>query len=464
MGMGFRMDVLIALPAYIIVVALLLDAPLGKHLREKALAVLICAAVFVATGFPILTAMGTSMKYQDFMLGLNTLYDGRLGVGGVPYQINHRYLDFEPFATLEAHAIHLDGEPGFYEWDTPEVEAAGRRYTWGVLRTFPADIVTRCYASVLRTVDELHSSTRHPAPRGISDRFALWCYGVHAFLVEHLFRYARYATVLALLMLAAHRLRLGFGALFLLLYFGGYGAAQFASRHYFHMQFLAYWAVACCLGLAWVVARAYWQKRNGGAEAWTWEPLPALKRVGIFASLTLVGILGPVWALRLYQAPKVEAVLGSYEAAPRSALQTRTRATAEGAVLVQGVDGAGRDALPPDDPYFAREFLVAEFDTQDAPVPFIARYEGANHDLAFTWHGEAPRASGPVRVYFPVYYSRWHNTVGWTRYLGLELSPENAARLKGLSRVETPEAFSLLLTATLPPDWREGPLWQHFTR
>ncbi len=468
-GMGFRMDVLICVPAFVLVVFLFLEGPLTARLREKVAAVAIFLAVFFVAGFPILTAMGTSMKYQDFMLGLNDLYDSRLGVGGVPYQINHRYFDREPFATLEAYAVHRTGAPGFYDWDTPEVEAAGRRFTREVIRTFPADLMMRALAATLRTVDELNSSPRHPAPRGIDDAILRHFYDAHAWIVFHGLRYARYAVVLALLLLSAFSLRHGLAALFFLLYFGGYGAVQFASRHYFHMQFLSFWAVAFCLAAVAAIVR-YPITRERAKDASPLLPKHGAKgailRVAVFSVIAVVGIFVPLQALRIYQTGQVRKVLEAYEAAPRTGLSFHTTSQENGFVLVQSDEGAKCGPQPDGPPCFNYDYLVAEFDSSEGAVPFLVRYEGSSHDVAFTWTGTIPRAEGgPVRLYFPAYYARWRNTDHeWTRYKGLELAPEFLPRLRSLDRVDHPERFTFLLTATLAPDWREKPLYQRLTR
>ena len=191
-----------------------------------------------------------------------------------------------------------------------------------------------------------------------------------------------------------------------------------------------------------------------------------LARVALLALVASVATFVPLQLLRWYQTDQVLAVLAAYEEAPRSDLSLRTTVLENGAVLIQGARGAGRDGLPEVSPYFDYDYLVAEFDSADGPIPFLARYDGSYHDLAFTWTGTVPQsAGGPVRLYFPAYYARWGNTQGeWTRYRGLELAPDHADRILSLGRVANPEEFTFLLTATLPPDWRDQPLYQQLTR
>ena len=462
-GVGFRMDVVMAAPPFVATLFLFTSTGFREHLRTKALAAAVFLGVFFLAGAPVLLSLGTSMKYQDFILGLNDLYDSRLGVGGAPYQINHRYFDREPYVTLQGYALHTEGKAPPYLFDTPEYEAISRDYSMRILRTFPADLMTRALAAVERTLDELTTNLHSPPPRGWDGAALRAAYTVHSVVTQAFTRFAKYAALLALVLLAIRSLRLAFAAYFLLLYFVGYSAIQFASRHYFHMQFAGLLAVAVVMACA-LWAWEQFREPTGDAPS----PRVALRRAAVFIAVALLVIVAPLQGLRWYQAAQVRPLLSAYAGAGVAPVELHWSSLEDGRRLAQGSGGAGRDTLlvTTEAPYFAVEFLVATFDTTAAPVHVEVRYTGSIHDTALTWSMVLPQTEGgPTRLFFPAYTAVYAGTDGqWTNYQGLVLANEDAGRLVSLARVDDPAQFPLLLTARLAPDWEDGPLYQQQVR
>lgn len=467
LGVGFRLDVVIMLPAFAVSVACFAPPPAGAW-RVRVAAVLLCAATYYAVSWPVTHALQTGMKYQDFLLGLNDLYDSRLGVGGAPYQIGHRYFDREPMAILQAYATRFPDEPALYEFDTEAYEAIGRRYSLQVLSHFPADLALRALAAVLRTVDELTFSTANPAPRGVTGAFTQAAFAAVAELASPVLRFARYAIVLALLCLAGRNLRLAWAALFLLLYFGGYGAIQFASRHYFHLQFLGLWAMGFLAWAAVCMARETWAL--GGPRAW-WAAhaarLPrAAGRAAIFAAVSVAAIVLSLQGLRVWQAHQLKPWREAVMSAPTEPVPIARVQNADG-VLLYALDGPQLPVSAPDaEPSFHVEYWVAEFDTTQGDVAPTIRYRGSVPDLALTWSTHLPATTaGSTRLVFPVYSARWLGAAaGWTQFEGMLLPEAESERLRGISRIPVSAAPPLLLTWTLPPDATSQPLRQRLVR
>jgi len=195
---------------------------------------------------------------------------------------------------------------------------------------------------------------------------------------------------------------------------------------------------------------------------------PEPRRVVVVAASAAALIAVPVALLRWYQADRVEALLSRYAAAESDIVETTRAPMGNGAVLVQGVAGAGIDRLPnaPGTPYFDYEVLAATFDTREGTVRVVAEYTGSNPDAALTWGITAPQsASGMTRIYFPVYYGDWiGDDMGWSCYRGLVVAPQDEAALLELRRVTEPAELPLLLPVVLTETWREQTLWQRFTR
>ncbi len=475
-GYGFRMDTMIAVPAFAVIALCFAQCRKGLALAPRLFSVLLMLAIYVLTSLPPQSELSASQKYHHLIMGFSDIYDQRLGVGAVPYDIAHRYFDAEPLVITQAFSKYRDGEYTHFRQSTEAYETAGADYTRILLRTFPADIMFRSLAAVLRTIDELGSNPAAPAPRTVTNRFVLSLYEVHAHAMQFLLRYARYLVPLALLALGMIRLRYGFAAGFMLFYFCGYGAIQFASRHYFHLQFMSLWAVALLLTLAWHTAQR--MRKPETREACRLASLapaiaraPALRRALIFATLAVAALAIPLCALRCYQQGQIRPLLAAYEEAECENLFYTKRPLDAGRVLVQGVDGGGAEDLPRPcgPPYFAVEFLVASFDTQAGAVQVSAEYRGSRQDLLLAWSTTLPQTeSRETQLYFPAYTVCFDLEPGqerdWAHYRGLCLSAEAAARFRGLRRVSEPEQFPLLLTATLSPGWEARPLWQRLIR
>src|SRR5437868_2083505 len=67
---------------------------------------------------------------------------------------------------------------------------------------------------------------------------------------------------LALVALSAVSMRLGLFALFFLFYVGGYPMLQFDVRHYFHLEFIAWWSIG------FLIHHVVLQSRAGAEHGW----------------------------------------------------------------------------------------------------------------------------------------------------------------------------------------------------
>src|SRR5690606_23306246 len=107
-----------------------------------------------------------------------------------------------------------------------DYDAAGKAYFRAMATTFPADLITRGYASVLRIVDELQISAYNGGPHGITNQFVLRLFQWRQGLLDILPGGGRYHVAVMLLAIAAVNLRLGFAALAGILVLAGYPALR----------------------------------------------------------------------------------------------------------------------------------------------------------------------------------------------------------------------------------------------
>ncbi len=479
LGLGFRFDVMICAGAFIPL--LLFFTPACGSVRSVVLgrigAVAAFGLVFVASSWPVLAALpAQGDKYHPSLMGFAHLYDARLGVGS-DYQLVHRYLDAEPIAIAHAYSSQTREEQALAEIETPEYEAMVQGFYGVVLTTFPADIVIRAYMATLRILDELRAGRHNALPRGTTNQFLARFFELRGWVMDSVFTHSRYAALLTLLIIAGSNLRLGFGTLFMLLYFGGYTSNQFASRNYFHLEFFGIWAGGFLLGLGWDLAlrlRSSDGRRDLKTQcmnlgAWT----RALGRAAVFLGVSGLALSALLWGLRGYQSAALKPVLERLSAAETKPLDFSLHPLADDRVRVLCPEIAEPSvAFPSQELHFEYHYIVASFDTGEESIEFCADYAGNFADSELDWSITLPRTSNPAgggrsitRLAFPVYhYSGLMGEGMWTRFRGIEVAKAHAPRLSAVHRITDTSQCPIPLTAVLGPEWRKRPAYQRLRR
>ncbi len=83
-GYGFRTDLLVDIPPFLIAVALFLPGGVMANLPLKAAAMMLCVATFIISAWPIIHAVtsGGGCQWHFFLLGLSDPFNAALGVRG----------------------------------------------------------------------------------------------------------------------------------------------------------------------------------------------------------------------------------------------------------------------------------------------------------------------------------------------------------------------------------------------
>jgi hypothetical protein len=470
-GYGFRMDTLMPVPLFLVLLVVFCPGEEGTRLPFRVLGAVAMVATFFLSGWVPHSDVTTSHKYDHTLQGFADIYDQRLGLGGAPYDVAHAYLDTEPLMISQADALHTYGEQRFYTGYTEVYETAGKSYMDRLLRYFPADFFCRAWAAVFRTVDELGPNLRHPAPNYIESPALQKLFHGLAWNMNLLTRYARYAVPFALFLIALRNLRLAVALLFMLAYLGGYSSLQFASRHNFQFQCFSVLAGGFLLSMAW--RGACWLRREGlesvGGALADWKAMAG--RGLAFVVVALLVSVVPLQALRLYQSRQVAPLLGLYEGAEREALRVRMEARDGGDVLarVERADGQALLRTMEKQPDFDWAMLVAEFGAGEEGFDARPEYDISAQAMNFSYVQRIPGTSaGSTFYFFPVYAA--HPTDDdygaglHGAYRGLVLPEAGKQRLKGICRVTNTETLPLVLSVVLGPNWREEPLYQHRIR
>lgn len=466
-GIGFRTDLMIAAPAVVIVLLFFVPGSAVATWGKRLSALVLFLAVFFLSGYPILVAIAQEAGHfcHVTLLGLLQYCDDRLGVAAPLYHLGNPFSDFY-IANVAQTFYHRSGEamPPTTVWN-PEYHAATQAYLREYVSVFPADFVTRAHAAVLRILDEMRVNPARPYPWGITNPFLTTCFDARANTIDTATRGGHYAALLALLVIAARNLRWGFGALFLLCFFAGYTALQFSLRHAFHLEVLVLWPHVFLVQVLWNLGRGLF----AGKEAANPEPrasaaFPArapVVRVLVFAAASSLVAWGALAGLRACQHGTARALFEELDSLPRDPLEHAYREDDPTLIEFTALGFGkpvpeGQEGLPVNYAY-----VVMEFAGNRDVIPVTAQYEADNwehFDYTRTVTIPAVEGEGPVRLFFPLYYSQD------SRFIGMRIPEAAKPYLRACETIPEARTLPLWMTAVLPPNWREMPLHQQFVR
>ncbi|PYR42928.1 MAG: hypothetical protein DMF93_04430 [Acidobacteria bacterium] len=232
-GYGFRTDFLAYIPSFFVTLALFAPGGLLRNLQIKAAAAAVCVAAFLLAAWPAISTLAASKpgcQWHVVILGFARQFDRPLGVESAPYEVGREYLDEWAYTTVTSYAARAHPGIGHIEYCEVAYGGATRAYLLDVAKRFPADLIVRAYGSVLRIVELPFL----PVEGWYADDRPLdWNAGHGSGLV---------IVLAAALVAAAIDRRIGLFVIFVLIYFGGLPAIQFSERHFFHFEFITWFA------------------------------------------------------------------------------------------------------------------------------------------------------------------------------------------------------------------------------
>lgn len=440
-GYGFRSDFLVDIPLFAVAVFGFLEGGLLRNLPMKATAVLVCLAAVIGAGWPVVSVVQErgGCQWHATLLGLTDGPSDALMVTHAPYNFGHEFFDEYAYAVATAYAGRTQPRPHHIEYCSHEYDVVTGRYASEIARTFPGDVVTRTLASVIQVLQLPFRWFDQPLPG-----WAGPVYRLRLVVLKPLRGFGVVFVAATLLALASVSPRLGLFGVFFVLYVGGYPMLQFDVRHYFHLEFMTWWAIGFLVHQAVV---HYGASAGAGVRA----TLPQIRaryewRRGIRTlAAAAAGVLGALWIARGYQQVSATRLFQRYADAPKQKIDVGTYAAGTLHRVLLGHD-------PRADPYPA-DLLEVDFNAArcgaNTSVTFLydRPYDAFGHAVVLD-----ARAAGnePTRVFEPVYAG----------FAGLRFDHAAAECMKGVFRVAAPAQFDLLLGATLPPSWRRHAMFQ----
>jgi hypothetical protein len=495
LGLGFRVDLMIIIPAVISVILFAVRGVTRAALTTKAIAAGGFIITFALTGAPILTTLYSEASLSHaVVLGLMTPFNDALGIDPPVYDVGDLYADGFAASVIEAHAILVDRDRSPGRAGAPSYGAAysrkGNSLLMDIGRRFPADFLVRALGATRQVIanpfDALSGAeaagidalTRTPMRltllhwRAVAGR---WLHG-H----ELLFIAAAFLAV------ALRDRRLSVVVTLLVLYFSCYSMLQFSRRHTFHLDIIAVGLVLVAISggvslVAWLVRPRRGASSIGQAAARSARHVA----LGVLTGAVMVAIAaGAMTAARAWQQRRVTALFERALAAPLLdvpltreplppvAAAEKSRAPWESMVawrplawlnpvLLRPAPGAWPVAGAPA-PLHA-EYLVIEFGgarCKESVVPIMISYSSTvrSIDTNYTRAFDVPVTNGS-RLLVPII-----EIPGTSRFDGLVVSGDRAVCVHRVRRVDPPEVTPLpYVFAVLPANWRSTALYQRLT-
>jgi len=428
-GYGFRTDFLINLPLLPVLLFVFLGVGIRQRLLLKAAGVVIFLAAFLVASWPITRVVYTSggCQWHVSLLGLQSPFDDYLRITPAPYDFGHAYSDGYIDRTINGYRWRHSPDAPRLAFCSHEYDVESGQYLSLLVKQFPADFMARAYASALQVLELPFRAVGPP----MADWHAT-TYGVRAELLTPRHRWGLLFGTAAVLIASGASLRFGAALFFLFLYFGGYPAVQFQERHYFHLEFIGWWAIAFVIDRTVSGTASYLAGRPA-----TFVPRRAILRAAVFAALTLAIVVSALVVARRYQSGNARAILQAYVDGPKIPIP------APGAPL----EGVAPTAWP----------QLIEVDLNERACgnsPAVTFNYAADPGGDFKRTVVIPQRAhteGITRIFQPVY----------AQFTGIEVSDPAPGCFIGASRASDLSAHPLMLGATLQPEWdRAAPLYQ----
>jgi hypothetical protein len=476
-GVGFRNDLLVAVPAF--VVLLFLFAPIGvrDRLGLKSAAAALYLAAFLAALSPMLTIYqtgGGNSSQHLVLLGLGDRFTDDLGIdNGDLYGWGYDYKDELAHAMINGYADRRLGEHRYLPMYGAEYDRAASSYLREIAVNFPADMLLRVYASTLKILTLPYSGTAVQQLAFLEPSTLATLYNARTRLLRETAPLWPWMIVFALGALTVQQPALGLFAAAMVLYLSGYPSLQFHERHYFHLEFIGIWACGFCVSQLMRMLAALRSPERRASWASAVRPVTGWPRAlgGAVVIWIIIGItlLSPLALLRAYQQRHLRALFEAYMAAPREPLPPTRASDDAGKVLFDGPAQLRGQATATDDAVHS-EYIVAGFGGPGCKVARMEvtfRYSATEpqHDFSRTIVVQPP-AMETTRVFFPAYYHRPRTDEsvhsGYS-LAGVEVPEAAADCVAALERVRDARPLPVMMNLRLPPLWRDATLYGTLT-
>jgi hypothetical protein len=434
-GIGFRMDLLVFIPAVFFTLAFFTPSGTISNIGVRVRAMGVFVLAFASLGWPILIAMQDGGNtFHVILLGLFSPFDLALNVQPSPvYEWGYLYHDVYASEVLNSYAHRLWNIGTPLRLATAAYDQAGMAYYYEIFRQFPADLVTRSLAAILKVVQTTGA-----------ERLPQWVDG-----------FLPIAMLMSLLVLAIYSLRYAVFLLVAVVFLGGYPSLQFSERHYFHLQIVPLFFIGF---LGQQVLEQNWRLlRQFGSGA--------VLRVGKLL-IMLLALFVAYWALREYQQGSVAALLQKYadlkyEEDMFEVSRNLTDRTARLRPLFL-IRSASNDQFPLRTDYWRLE--LGRCGQRSVNIEIKFRYS----DPWFSFFSRPvildARTQNSYIFHTYSFTSKYGVFPGFLLFDGIDISEDDLPCIRRFGRLTEFESLPLLLNLTFMDGWKQQTLYQSIGR
>jgi hypothetical protein len=379
-------------------------------------------------------------------------------LGTCTYNDHYLYVLARSFAERVMSGI---GEMGI---GSSEYDQVTFRYFATTLREFPADFIVRLYAAaigVLTTPFDLAAELLPSTPGTLGGAVA-----ARADAASWMAWPAAVSGVITLVAILGAGGRMGGFAIITVAVLAASTALQYHPRHFFYLEFAAWWPLAAVLDVL----------LSGDRRRSIREQLAAVRWRRIIAAFLLVPLTAAaiLAVARRYQGSRVRATLSrlsEVNVAPVPLTVALSGDRIRFMVSPIGVFPQGSAALahPVATAYFAIDFGGTECERLTVSPTF--RYESSRpyEDFSRTMEVSLPLDGRVVRTYWPAFDARFERShsgsdmqFNISSFFAVELPAGDRGCLSAVRRVNDASLPPILPTAVLSDGWERSPLYQRF--
>lgn len=441
-GIGFRMDLLVFVPAVLITLAVFTPSGYRRDAGTRLWAASAFIIAFLFIGWPILSKLiKGGGGFHVMLLGLMQPHDNNLGIRPSDvYEWGYLYHDWYVKSIVDSFSLRILGvniiDPNARLIDMPKAyDRATMFYYLEILRNFPADIASRALAAILR-------------------------------VLQMSFDVAPLLVIVSMIIIAAHNLRLGLYAAIATMFLCGYPSVQFGIRHYFHLQFVSLFFVGVffqvILKKGSVVFSAFQRNKTLKADEWLHGIfLRDYKRGVLCISAVLFAVAASIFFLRIVQQSHIRSMLQPYSQLSAASKKYTTQAISGDVNRFMPVDvekwiETMKNQIDYDDYPLKTDYWILELDGRSCNKDFISFsiYYNFNKPTRNYSRTVVLDIKKPIRYFFHTYSS------SESFFAGLDIDKSDLSCVKGFGRAIGFEKLPLLMNLTFSEGWENMRLYQ----
>ncbi|HWR02657.1 MAG TPA: hypothetical protein VN419_01460 [Humidesulfovibrio sp.] len=446
-GICFRMDLLILIPAFFFTLFLLTPYPITKFMQWKLAGGLLFIGAFIAFGFPSLAAFGKgSNAFHVIVLGLMPQFTSALGVSDAEvYQVAQHYNDMFALIHTSIFASRGFGAPDL-QLATSSYDHFGMLFLLSYSKLFPADVLTRVFGAVSNIITTL----------------PIYNFNWLSKLLPAIFMFILIRTT-------GKSLRLGLALVCLILFLCGYPALQFWPRHYFFLELISLLAVTVIIQLLihfstksmTVLFRQGGRPQASGMMDYLRGSLAGYSFKNICILLVIFAAMSfGLFITRRLQQQNLAAYLTQYENLPQISIDLKTIDSGSD-ITIYPVDSFydTSSSHSHQAQYWSLEIDPRRFDTTIAAPSYEILYHG--YTRAFDDFSEKILidTTKPTRHVF--YTLAFKNPEGLPiEFYGIRIPKALAPAITNFSRLQDDPSLPILLQLTFFDGWQRSPLYQ----